>query len=311
MTGDATTALPTLTLAVAYHGSRPHAAEGLAPYLPVCNVRPDGSRPAGFAHYDDEGGFPDRNELYSELSVQRYLERHGTGDYLGLSHYRRLFVTRRFPRSYSPRTYDLTDWDWQDVQRYGATDARLRTAVGGLDWCTAPPYDVRWAGHPDLLAQLEAHHPARSLDALDAVVRNQHPSLPSVTDFLRSTRSMAFYNMFIARRRLALEYGAWLWPVLAECEAALGRPTDLYERRWAGFLAERLHAFWLTNVLGPRGGRVGHLPIAVITAATSGAGSSVHRTAFGAQGLGARAVRLAPFGVRRLANTALRLRGRG
>lgn len=255
-----------LTVAVAYHDSRPHPLPGQGPYVAVCNVGPNGSRPAGFAAYDDPDGFPDRNRRYCELSAQRHLELTGDTDLLGLAHYRRIFVTRRSLRTYAPRTYELDRFDWAALDRQGAGEAALIAAVGNRDWCTAPAYDVRWDGHDDLWSQFCAHHPEEMIVAAADAVARVHPGSPSLADHLRRSRRLSFYNMFMARRPLVQQYGNWLWPVLEECSRQIGAIEDPYQARYPGFLAERLMGYWLATALEPAGWRVGDIPIAVVAA---------------------------------------------
>lgn len=71
--------------------------------------------------------------------------------------------------------------------------------------------------------------------------------------------------MFLGRREVLLRYSAFLWPVLESCEVRLRAvPGGRYPGRWAGFVAERLHGYWLEHVAVPEGVRLGTLPLAVL-----------------------------------------------
>lgn len=306
-----------LTVYVAYYDSRPHPAAGQAPYVALCNVGRDGHRPAGFDQYDDGGGLPAKNELYCELSAQRHLEQRAGGEYLGLCHYRRMFVTARSPRRYAPRSYLLSAWDWSRLDRHGATEVDLLQAVAGRQWCTTPPYDVRWSGHVSLWDQYCDHHPEPFLFVLRDVVRDLHPELPDFRDWLCRTTRLPFFNMFIGRRDRVVQYGAWLWPLLEECERRIGVPDDPYQRRYPGFLAERLHGYWLACV-APRDMSLGRIPVAVvdpngIVNSHSGGleGRRERKRPAGPRppplsGLASRAVQASPFALRVAVNRALR-----
>lgn len=292
-----------LRLYVAYHDSRPHPLLGQAPYVAVCNVGPHG-RPTGFDVYDDEGGFPEKNSAYCELSALRHLELHGDAQYLGLAHYRRLFLTRRMRKTLGPYTYDVPSWDWSQVDRYGAGEAALMAAVDGADWCTAPLQDVRWSGHPHLWDQFSHHHPERLLVEMCAALQTVHPESPDLHDYLHRATTLAPFNMFIARADLVRRYCSWLWPVLTETDRRLGVIADAYQQRYPGFLAERLQSFWLSFARPESPIRQCALPIAVVRpggrsassrALVRGPGTSVP---VGPQGWFADVVRLVPFKVR-------------
>lgn len=301
---------PSLCVYVAYHDSAPHPVPGQDPFVAVCNPRADGRRPPGFEHYTDRPGAP-RADLYSELRVQDHLERVASADYVGLAHYRRLFVTRAFPRRFSPWTYDLSAWDWAQVDRYGATKTALLAAIGNRDWCTAPRYDVRWAGHGSLWEQFASYHPVDLLMALADSLALVH-SRARLADYLRAETSFVPFNMFLARADAVRAYGQWLWPVLAECQRQVGVPADPYQRRYLGFLAERLHGYWLATT-APRL-RVGEVPVAVVCPggltssadASTLARSGTAAPAVGRQGWTQEVLRRLPWSTRVLANRAWR-----
>lgn len=255
-------ALP-LRIYVAYHDSRPHPLLGQEPYVALCNTGPDGVRPVGFDLYDDRG-WPAKNHRYCELSAQRQLEQDAAAEYLGLVHYRRVFVTKASPRRFAPQSYILSRWDWADPGRHGATGQELMTRLDGRDWCTTPAYDIRWSGNSSLWDHFCQHHPEAFLEVLVEVMQEMHPGLPDFRHWLRVSVRMPFFNMFIARREWVREYGNWLWPVLQQCEDRIGEPADPYQRRYVGFLAERLHAYWLECVAVPGGATTGVLPVAVL-----------------------------------------------
>lgn len=256
-----------LTVYVAYHEAAPHPDVGAGPYTAVCNTRADGSRPPGFAAYDDDGGFPDRNAAYCELSVHRRLQMRSSTPYVGLCHYRRVFLARapRAPRGVQRGTFHLSAWDWARTDAQGAGERDLLAALGDRDWCTTEPLDVRRAGFDSLWQQFAANHPETLLRAADEAVAELHPALPRLREHLQQAHRVPLFNMFLGRRPVFEIYSSFLWPVLEACaDAWQPDPADAYQRRWAGFVAERLHGYWLEHVARPAGVRVGTLPIALL-----------------------------------------------
>lgn len=234
------------------------------PYLAVCNVRGDGSRPAGFVAYDDDGGLPERNSAYNELSVLHRLQRHADAELVGLAHYRRILVAERpaGARGEQPGTWHVRGWDWEHPERWAADEAALLRAVDGLDWVTPEPFDVRRAGYRSVWEHFAGNHPEHLLERAHEAVGSLHPDLEPLRSHLGRATATPLYNVFLGRREALQAYGAFLWPVLDACAPALA--LDGYQGRWAGFVAERLHGYWLSQVARPSGLRTGVLPLALL-----------------------------------------------
>jgi hypothetical protein len=256
-----------LTIYVAYHASGAHPS-GTAGYLAVCNVRTDGSYPSGFDAYDDDGGVPEKNISYCELSPMRRLQERTSSEWVGLVHYRRIFTTsaERGKRGYYPGICSLPAFDWARPEIWGADAGSLLQAVSGLDWVTAPPFDVRRSGHGSLWEQFARNHPPEWLARIDRAVTAIVPRAPRFADYARAKKTLRPFNMFLGKLTLLRLYGQFLWPVLAEFERQTSTIEAGYQQRWAGFLAERLHGYWL-DTLAPSGTVVGHLPVALLTGA--------------------------------------------
>lgn len=170
-------------------------------------------------------------------------------------------------------------------------------------------------------AQFAAHHPARLLDLLADAHAAVHPAEPSLRDWLATTTRLRPSDMLLARRDLVGSYADWLWPVLEETVRRVEAEDvrlDGYQRRYPGFLAERLHGWWLEQ-RAREGLRVGEVGVAIVDAAGitnsgvlhGGAGVAVDRRPLGASGgLGA-LTWLAPFPLRvAVLRVARRARGR-
>lgn len=250
---------------VACHKPVPHPSF-VAGYRAVCNQAPDGSKPMGFDWYDDDG-YPDMNRIYCELSALRAVQVSGVSDdqLVGLVHYRRTFSATS-PQGI--RVYDgivqVRDFDWARPERWRAGPDQLAAAVVGQDWVTAPRIDVRLSGRRDLLDAWKRAHPAGMIDAADRAIRWRDPSLPSFGDYLAQTASFAPFNMFLGSGKTLDEYTSLLWPVLDRCVSEIGTLSDPYQSRYAGFLAERLHTYWIDVVAKPSGMSVSTLPVVLM-----------------------------------------------
>lgn len=234
-----------LTIYVAHHRPRLAPLPPL-PYVAVCNVRADGSRPPGFRDYDDEGGLPHVNAAYNELSVLHRLQQKAQTEWVGLAHYRRVLLAHRPAgrRGEQPGTTHVRGWDWQHPQNWSADEASLLAAVGDADWLTPMPYDVRRAGYRNLWEHYMGNHPSAPLLRAATVLAARHPGWEPLTDYLRRESRLIAFNMFLGRRSVLDRYGAFLWPVLEDCD---GSAETGYQGRWAGFVAERLHGYWLAQ----------------------------------------------------------------
>lgn len=260
-------AVDNVRLFVAYHAPGPHP-EDVPGYRAVCNVRADGSRPEGFTSYDDDHGLPERNREYCELSPFHKLLLEGDEEWIGLTHYRRLFTVdpRIGTTSRYPGYRRAHEFDWAVPEAYGSAASQLEQAVAGADWVSPARLDVRRFGVSSALEQYVANHGRESLDLCDGVLRRRYPKVIGLIDYLARTTEIRPYNMMIARASLLREYGRFLWPVLDDCYRFGRRPLDAFQARWPGFLAERLHGYWLDVIAPPLVER--RLPLLLLHGAT-------------------------------------------
>jgi hypothetical protein len=258
--------MSTLTIAVAHHRAGPHASHDNDIYRAICNVDPAGRRPEGFAEYDELGGLPHANQIYCELSALHYAcSRYNTAR-IGLAHYRRLFITKPHGLKHrlSAKVFDVPRWDWADLHRFGADGSDLLEVIGDKDWTTPHRIDVRRWGYRSVWDQFAHWHPTSFLEAVGQAVHAVLPHMPSVEEYLKGSYNLYPFNMFLARKCFVRSYCEFLWPVLEDTCARIGPVDDPYQLRYAGFLAERLHGYWLT-VLAPSDMSIGALPVGILT----------------------------------------------
>lgn len=152
----------------------------------------------------------DKNRQYCELTALYWIWKNDRSEYAGLCHYRRHF-----------------ELDLEKLQSLAASDIDVVLTV--------PILNV-----PSVREVYRHDHMERDWDVmLEAVRVLAAEYLPAAIELQNGTFYYG-YNMFIARKEILDGYCAWLFPILAYCEAHCGEKGDAYQKRYIGFLAERL-----------------------------------------------------------------------
>ena len=167
-----------------------------------------------------------RNRRYSELTAAYWAWKNSMARYIGLSHYRRLFVA---PEKIAAK---LRTTDIEAV--LPLPTLYLDTLAGGY----VPLYIP--AVYPVMLQVLREMHPEYAADA-EQVFGGRY-----------------FYgnNMWILRCDVLDDFFGWMFPMLFEIERRIGDLPDPYYNRYAGFCSELLTTlyFWCNK----RGWKVAH-----------------------------------------------------
>lgn len=249
---------------VAHYKPGPRASAEVG-YTAVCNTQ-QGARPPGFSCYDDSGGLPKVNESYCELSILRKLQVDRPAETVGLVHYRRLFATNAstgFADSW-PGVRTIPRFDWAKPEQWHMSVPELEAATFGLDWCTAAPIDVCGNSAANLLEQFTLFHDKRLLHNLDEKVGECFGTTHRFSEYLSSTRLLRPFNMFLGRIEVLDQYANPLWQLLEAAARTTSVEATGYEKRWPGFVAERIHSFW-ADVLAPEAQlQVGSLPVILL-----------------------------------------------
>jgi len=152
----------------------------------------------------------DKNRQYCELTALYWIWKNDCSKYAGLCHYRRHF-----------------ELDLEKLQWLVASDIDVVL--------TMPILNV-----PSVREVYRHDHVERDWDVMLAAIHMLAAEyLPAAIELQNGTFYYG-YNMFIARKEILNEYCAWLFPILAYCEAHCGEKEDAYQKRYIGFLAERL-----------------------------------------------------------------------
>ena len=165
---------------------------------------------------DDVGdNISSKNRQYCELTALYWIWRNVDSEYIGLSHYRRRF------------DIDECEIKWM--------------AENGVDAVvTIPVINTRGIGE-----QYGLDHSAEDWIILKEELHRFCPEYDDSFDYVQC--QIYFYpcNMFIMKKEMLNEYCEWLFPILFACESRIGTKDDIYQNRYAGFLAERLLSVFL------------------------------------------------------------------
>lgn len=170
-----------------------------------------------------------KNPNYCELTGLYWMWKNVKSDYLGISHYRRHFVTGRFGDK------------WSKVAGRNDLEVRLKQAPVIL------PYKRNYFIDTTYNQYAHAHH-AIDLDTTRDILEEKFPRcVPAFDSLMRKTSGHKF-NMFIMRRDLADAYCEWLFEILFELEKRLDISNySANDKRVFGFVSERLLDVWLAT----------------------------------------------------------------
>lgn len=181
---------------------------------------------------------------YGEL---RALESFSKSDlqFGAIFHYRRVLLLKEPSEPSQLReTWEgkfLPYWNWSNSPEYGWTHDEIDEIVG-LDYIVIPKaVNVEFDGHSNLYAQFLPSHPKKILD----LVEEHWSEGAEFIDFLKQENELIPYNMAVLSRKDAVELCNWLFPILNSLEIHLiDLSADKYDKRWPGFLAERLTTYY-------------------------------------------------------------------
>lgn len=160
---------------------------------------------------DDTGdNISTRNRRYSEMTAFYWMWKNAHADYLGLCHYRRLWVN--LPGI---------------VQKLCTTDVDAVLPLPTL--CEHSVYE-------DYLLK----HIPEVWRPMLKVLREQSPDYAKAAQKLFKGRIFYASNMCILRREVLDDLCAWMFPIVMEVERIVGDLPDRYYNRYAGFCTERL-----------------------------------------------------------------------
>lgn len=151
-----------------------------------------------------------KNGQYCELTALYWIWKHDDSDYAGLGHYRRHFEV-----------------DEEMLKKLARSDIDVVLTLPILNF-------------PSVGEVYRHDHMGRDWDVMMEAVRILAPDYAVMAEKLQNGNFYYGYNMFIARKKILDDYCAWLFPILKHCEKQCGEREGTYQKRYIGFLAERL-----------------------------------------------------------------------
>lgn len=166
---------------------------------------------------DDVGdNISEKNKQYCELTALYWIWKNDNSDYVGMCHYRRRFQLSEL-----------------EAERLVTSDIDVVLTVPIVNFNT-----VR--------GQYETDHDIRDWNIMLEAIENLYPEYLSTANLIQYGNYYYAYNMFIARKSVVNSYCKWLFDILEYCEKRIAEKADIYQKRYAGFLAERLLTIYFT-----------------------------------------------------------------
>ncbi|MBQ5852274.1 MAG: DUF4422 domain-containing protein [Lachnospiraceae bacterium] len=157
----------------------------------------------------------EKNKQFCELTGIYWIWKHAKEDIVGVEHYRRHFI--------------LAD-DWKDRMMDNQIDVILPT-----------PLYVS----PSLAQNYRDRHVASDWQFMLQYVKETKTEIyDKMNRFFEETSLYSPCNMFIMRKEVLNELCEWMFPIIFACAEHIGEREDSYQKRYPGFLAERLMTFY-------------------------------------------------------------------
>lgn len=231
----------TAAIYTAYHKTAPLIAS--ARVRPIHVGRALARVPLNGMIGDDTGDtISDRNGRYCELTALYWAWKNDrTSSHIGLMHYRRVLD---FDGTHRTRAAESA------TTQFHVADYTARTEA----WLDANPevdlvVPVLHEMGRSVRANYETRHHPQDLDALEAILRRDHPGHMPHFEAVMEGRGIRLANMFYARRDIADAWCAFLFDVLDKLDRARAdrRYYDTYQARYLGFVSERLFTVFVAK----------------------------------------------------------------
>lgn len=151
-----------------------------------------------------------KNGQYCELTALYWIWKHNSSVFAGLCHYRRHF-----------------ELDEEMLKKLVCSDIDVVLTIPILNF-------------PSVVEVYRHDHEGEDWDVMMEAIHVLAPDYVWTARQLQKGNFYYGYNMVIARKTILDDYCAWLFPILQYCEEHCSVKKDIYQRRYLGFLAERL-----------------------------------------------------------------------
>ena len=178
--------------------------------------------------HDDTGdNISSKNKNYCELTALYWLWKNSQDDFVGLEHYRRMFLNDNINEvGLLSETEILSILEKYDIIVPTLFDNKTRTVYQHY---------------------LESHK-KRDLDLTKNIINHRYPEYSDPFNQVMNSRYEYGFNMMITRRDILKEYSKWLFDILFTLENKIDiSEYDKYQQRIYGFLSERLFNVWIKH----------------------------------------------------------------
>lgn len=194
-------------------------------YVPTL-VGPNKDNISFESYYRDDANFDniaEKNANYCELTALYWAWKNLKVDYVGLVHYRRLFMEPNSNSILSKETLeDITS-------KYEIVLPRKRN------------YYIE-----STYSHYKHNHNISDLLKAREVIQEHYPEYVSSFDLVMKEKKSHRFNMFIMKKNKLDEYCSWLFDILFKVESQIDIDHyDAYQARIYGFLGERLLDVWI------------------------------------------------------------------
>ncbi len=184
------------------------------------------------------------NPFYCELTVLYWVWKNvdrSSCEYWGLTHYRRYMVPQNIWTRLGKRKAYHIPVDQALMDKYVCDSLSLKISKD-LSVCDVIIPRIRKIERNEFVTVEEyykRHHLALPWDTMIEVIKTKYPDYErSLIRFEQET--MCYFNMMIASWEIWDRYLEWLFDILFEVSKRVNAIDDPYQRRFPGFLSERL-----------------------------------------------------------------------
>lgn len=202
---------------------------------------------------DDKGlNISDKNDKYCELTAQYWAWKNLDADFYGFMHYRRHFVFKDIKYYYDdgrPVSYKCINKKYKE--KIGLNDDAIYECVNGVELILPLAVDTSsWGAMSNEIqfSCLENLH-AIDFDMVCKTVIELYPDYQEAVQEFRMGHYAFWYNMFVMKKEIFIEYSEWLFRILESSERKINfAEYNQQETRILAFMAERLLSIYLIKL---------------------------------------------------------------
>jgi hypothetical protein len=190
-----------------------------------------------------------KNPTYCELTALYHAMNYVTSDYVGLMHYRRIFIASYdvvLKVKQQSKDYDQALMLIAEHSRNAINDV----LASGVDIIVATPAEAIDAISNEVMTieqQYRINHNTDDWSIYEKVIKHFFPELKDAFDEVAKSDKIHCCNMFVMSRRFFLEYSEILFAVMGVLEQRIClKNKTKFQKRVFGFLAERFLHLYVT-----------------------------------------------------------------